>query len=312
MEMLSAEKLRLITTGECNLACFYCHNEGQSDKRYYLDELFVGRLCSILAAADATIREVTISGGEPTLHPSLLGFVRHARTLTPNVTMVSNGVLIDEALLTELAASGLCRLRLGLDSLRPDKSRPSPGHTRPRLSPSELIEAAVTAGIEVDLNVVLTRFNAREIADLVRLAALYRTNVKFFEHVDVEQFSSPGGPGAMVSRPHVPLASFRSELARLGDVFELPPDPMFGAANLRYQVAGVEVRYCRFLCPYSLCWATGTRIDPSLFVYNCMLNHGMDRLSRSVLPSRVLEVLSQASSRPCNARARTIRDPIRR
>src|SRR5690349_12307587 len=51
MPLLAADKLRLIVTGECNLSCFYCHNEGQSDKRYFISLGVVRRLCDLLGEA---------------------------------------------------------------------------------------------------------------------------------------------------------------------------------------------------------------------------------------------------------------------
>ncbi len=113
MTTLANDKLRLIVTGKCNLSCFYCHNEGQAKEETFLAEGLVERVLSAVRADGMKVREVTISGGEPLLHPQLAGFVRQARELAPDVTVVSNGLLANDELIGRVASAGLSKLRLG-------------------------------------------------------------------------------------------------------------------------------------------------------------------------------------------------------
>jgi GTP 3',8-cyclase len=74
---------------------------------------------------------------------------------------------------------------------------------------------------------------------------------------------------------------------------------MFGSANLAAVVAGSEIRYCRYLCPFNLCWVTGTRLDPWGFVFNCMVNRGLDRITPSMGRRDIAATFERAGRRPC-------------
>ncbi len=159
-----------------------------------------------------------------------------------------------------------------------------------------------TAGVGADLNCVLTRFNRRAIADLVAFAVEQRLDVKFFEHVDVDQHGTEAVAGSMAARPHIAWEDFVGEAERgAGRRLLFAPTESFGEANLASRGAGPEVRYCRYLCPFGLCWITGTRVDPRGFVYNCMVNRGLDRIDASMDDVAIREVLDRAGGRPCRA-----------
>lgn len=299
---LAAEKLRLITTGACNLDCFYCHNEGQAKEDTYLRLDDLRRIVGAVRSCRIPVAEVTISGGEPLLHPHLDDIVRMAAEVSGRVTMVSNGLLADSARLGRLAAAGLRKLRLGVDSLDTTKPRPSPGRLSTPFVVAELIDSARDAGIEVDLNTVLTRYNRREVVGLIRLARAKHLNIKFFEHVVVQSFGANGTGGVMAAKPQVPYEEFLSQ-ARivLGRTAGFTPAGRFGEANLRHVADGTEVRYCRYLCNFDLCWLTGTRVDPQGYVYNCMSNRGLDRMTGDPTAEEVAGLLHHGSARQCRS-----------
>jgi GTP 3',8-cyclase len=307
MASLANDKLRLIVTGKCNLSCFYCHNEGQAKEETFLSEELFERVLSAVRTDGLTVREVTISGGEPMLHPQLTHFVSQARELASDVTAVSNGLLVDDELVGRLSSAGLTKLRLGVDSLAPRKPRPSPGKLLEPFDAAALVAGLRAAGVGADLNCVLTRFNRRGIADLVAFAIEQELDVKFFEHVDVHQHGAEAVVGQMTAHPHIAWEDFLGEAERgAGHPLRFAPTESFGQANLASGDAGPEIRYCRYLCPFGLCWITGTRIDPRGFVYNCMVNRGLDRIDASMDNAAVLEVLDRAGRRPCRATQRQV------
>jgi molybdenum cofactor biosynthesis enzyme MoaA len=306
---LAADKLRLIVTGKCNLACFYCHNEGQAKEDTFVRLDALRRIAETITATHRRVSEVTISGGEPFLHPQLNDIIELAGGLCDRVTVVSNGVLASPERIQALAERGLRKLRLGVDSLDETKPRPSPGRLSRPFAVSSLLAAARSAGLGMDLNVVLTRFNRGQIEALVRFAVDHGTSIKFFEHVVVRSFGAEGAGGSMVAMPRVPFEDFAERVrAALGDDVAFAPADRFGEANLRHLAGSVEIRYCRYLCNYRLCWLTGTRIDPQGYVYNCMSNRGLDRIDTAATSAAISRTIEDASTRPCRA---GVAQPIR-
>jgi MoaA/NifB/PqqE/SkfB family radical SAM enzyme len=85
---------------------------------------------------DSEVREVTLSGGEPLLHPDIGQMVERLASVAPYVTLVSNGVLLTESKMDILAASGSASFALELiRCVRTNPGRPlafSRKSSRPR------------------------------------------------------------------------------------------------------------------------------------------------------------------------------------
>jgi len=117
------EDLRISITDRCNFRCTYCMPEEgmtwlKNDRLMTFDE--IGRLTRIAVALG--IREVRLTGGEPTLRPGLPDLVRDLATV-PNVTSLSlttNGFLLKK-LAKPLAEAGLTRINVSLDTLNHEK-----------------------------------------------------------------------------------------------------------------------------------------------------------------------------------------------
>lgn len=305
MPILANHKMRLIITGQCNLDCFYCHNEGQAKEVSFISLDDVEAVFETFQSRQVRVDEVTISGGEPLLHPDVAAIVALAADVAMRVTMVSNGLLATPRRFEDLADSGLVKFRLGLDSLRPAKPRPSPGYLDQPFAAADLVAAATRAGLQVDLNVVITKFNRNEIGLLASFAVDRSVSVKFFEHVEVQAYGDGAHGGAMASVPHVPYDDFLRCIAEsLGTTVVFTPDPEFGDANMTTTVGETEIRYCRYLCDFGLCWLTGTRLDAQRFAYNCMSNRGQDRLVMTSSDAMVTSLMT-ASGRPCRSRAKS-------
>ncbi len=106
--------LRVSVTDRCNLRCTYCLPEDArfAPSRTAPDEL--DRLMAAVCAA-APVTKIRLTGGEPTICPSLLQHVRTAAWLVPTVGMTTNGVEL-ERLLPDLRDAGLNRLNISLDA----------------------------------------------------------------------------------------------------------------------------------------------------------------------------------------------------
>jgi len=134
----------------------------------------------------------------------------------------------------------------------------------------------------------------------------HTVSVKFFEHVEVYTFGDGGRGGAMASAPHVTYDEFRHRVDEsLGAQVTFRPHAEFGDANMAAFIGGTEIRYCRYLCDFGLCWLTGTRVDARRYVYNCMSNRGLDRMPIGSSDA-IVDSLATASTRPCRSRIESV------
>ena len=182
------EYLRISVTDRCNFRCVYCMPaEGLAwlPKAEILSYEEIAALVGELAPLG--LRRVRITGGEPTIRPDLARLVAMIRAVPAiqDVALSTNGVKLRE-LAAPLAAAGLDRVNISVDSLRPERIRAIARRAFP-FTPVEAAEAAERAGLApVKLNVVVMRgINDDEIAELARLTLDRPWHVRFIELMPV-------------------------------------------------------------------------------------------------------------------------------
>ena len=107
----------IIPMRRCNLSCTYCNEFDDFSKPVPLDVMHAR--IDRLAALGTTI--VTISGGEPLLHPELdqvIARVRHHGMLSG---MITNGYLLTAERIQRLNRAGLEHLQISIDNVMPDE-----------------------------------------------------------------------------------------------------------------------------------------------------------------------------------------------
>jgi cyclic pyranopterin phosphate synthase len=114
-----ATDLRVSVIDRCNFRCTYCMPaEGLPwlDREEVLTAGEIERLVRLLVGAG--IREVKLTGGEPTVRPDLPDIVGRVREAEPSVeiSLTTNGYLLDR-LAVPLAEAGLDRVTISCDSL---------------------------------------------------------------------------------------------------------------------------------------------------------------------------------------------------
>ncbi len=107
----------LIATRRCNLSCAYCNEYDNLSKPIPLEVMF--RRVDRLAALGTTI--VTISGGEPLLHPELEEIVHRIRKRGILAGMITNGYLLTPQRIEHLNRAGLDHLQISIDNVVPDE-----------------------------------------------------------------------------------------------------------------------------------------------------------------------------------------------
>jgi cyclic pyranopterin phosphate synthase len=166
--------LRVSVTDRCDLRCVYCMAEHMTflPKAQVLTLEELERLAS--AFIDLGVRKIRITGGEPLVRKGVMDLFgalspRLAAGDLDEVTLTTNGTRL-ETFAADLAASGVRRVNVSLDSLNPETFRRL---TRGGDLAQVLrgLEAARAAGLAVKINAVALRDdNADELPDLIAWA----------------------------------------------------------------------------------------------------------------------------------------------
>ena len=106
----------IIPIRRCNLACKYCNEYDDFSKPVAL-EIMKQRI-DHLARLGTTI--VTLSGGEPLLHPQLDEIIAHMRTYPMLAGLITNGYLLNPERIKRLNQAGLDHLQISIDNVMPD------------------------------------------------------------------------------------------------------------------------------------------------------------------------------------------------
>jgi GTP 3',8-cyclase len=209
--------LRISVTDRCNLRCTYCMPEAGLpwiSKPEILTFEEIERI--VRAAASVGVRSLRLTGGEPLVRRNLARLVSRLSAIDgiEDIALSTNGLLLPE-LAESLAAAGLNRVNISLDTLRPDRFQAiarRPGLERVLAG----IDAAFAAGLgPVKLNCVVMRGqNDDEVADFAALTRERPVFVRFIEMMPVV---------AHAAEQRDLYVSADEILARIGAVEELEP-----------------------------------------------------------------------------------------
>jgi cyclic pyranopterin phosphate synthase len=230
-----ATDLRISLTDRCNLRCAYCMPAEGLDwmpREEQLNDAELVRLIGI-AVRDLGVRELRFTGGEPLLRRGLEGILAASAALAPrpDISLTTNGVGLARRA-QALAAAGVNRLNVSLDTIRPDRFATIT--RRDRLSDVlDGLAAARGAGLDpVKINSVLLRgVNDDEAVPLLRFAVDNGYELRFIEQMPLD--AQHGW-----QRSEMVTAGEIMQMLRAG--FELTPDPTErgGAPAERWLVDG--------------------------------------------------------------------------
>jgi len=178
--------LRVSVTERCNFRCQYCMPEKPfswvpQENLLSFEELFL----FIKVVIDEGVDKIRLTGGEPLLREDLDKFIAMIHDYKPDIDLAitTNGFLLGEAA-EKLKTSGLKRLNISLDSLKPDIAAKIAG--KDVLSRVlEGIEKALEIGLNVKLNMVpLKGINEDEILDILEYARAKQIKIRFIEYME--------------------------------------------------------------------------------------------------------------------------------
>jgi cyclic pyranopterin phosphate synthase len=180
--------LRISVTDRCNFRCTYCMPaEGlpwlpREDLLTYEELTRIARVCVERFGFDG----IRLTGGEPTVRAHLPVLVEQLSALGVDLSLTTNGATL-RLLADDLAAAGLRRINISLDSLRRDRFLEI---TRRDELDKVLdgIDAALEAGLSpVKLNVVVMRgVNDDELVDFAAFGRDKGVHVRFIEFMPLD------------------------------------------------------------------------------------------------------------------------------
>lgn len=208
--------LRISVTDRCNLRCVYCLPETGVQWQSRPNQLSAEEIASITeAAAQAGVKRVRLTGGEPLVRPDIVKIVDRIASI-PNIEEVSlttNAMLL-ERLAQPLADAGLKRVNISLDTLQADKfKRITRGGNIDRFWRG--IAAAESAGLApIKLNtVVVNGLNADELPALARLTIENPWHVRFIELMPVGNAQNWGNGFPALPDRYMSVQEMRTRLS---------------------------------------------------------------------------------------------------
>ncbi|WP_321493274.1 radical SAM protein [uncultured Desulfobacter sp.] len=116
--MTSPRYLHFQITERCNLNCPGCYLPVRDGSQWTSCREIEERVFKPLAAEG--VRYVTLTGGEPLLHPDCVAICETACCYFNNVQLVCNGTLLDIPTYKALRRAGIMEIKVSLDGLTPD------------------------------------------------------------------------------------------------------------------------------------------------------------------------------------------------
>jgi MoaA/NifB/PqqE/SkfB family radical SAM enzyme len=107
----------IIPMRRCNLDCTYCNEFDDTSKPVPLEEM--KKRLDKLAEMGTSI--ITISGGEPLMHPELDNIIRHIRKRGMIAGLITNGFFLNKDRIQRLNEAGLEHLQISIDNAVPDE-----------------------------------------------------------------------------------------------------------------------------------------------------------------------------------------------
>ena len=188
-----AKDLRISVTDRCNLRCSYCMPFDEYvwiDKKEILTFEEITRLARLFVALG--VDEIRLTGGEPLARTNLEVLVGQLSSLAglKDLSLTTNGIFLADKV-EALAASGLKRINVSLDTLNADRFR----QITKRGDLEKVLQglfAAKRAGLHpIKINAVIERgVNECDILELVEFSREHGFALRFIEFMDVGNSNS--------------------------------------------------------------------------------------------------------------------------
>lgn len=162
-------------TKACNMNCLHCYENAGIKDNNELTPQQVHQGIDILADAGVTV--LAFSGGEPTIHPNIQEFIKHAHDRGMYVAIATNGyTLANKYVVRKLKEAGLGFVQISLDGLNQnthDSFRRVHGAWEHAV---KAIKNSVEEGLFVEVATTVTKYNINEIPEMINFVRNLKAN----------------------------------------------------------------------------------------------------------------------------------------
>lgn len=147
----------------CNMRCKHCGSAAGSPRRNELSLTEALNICEQFP--DLLVHEVNFTGGEPLFRPDWFQIATRLRELNIKTKIITNGLLLDAAHISQMKDAGFARVGVSIDGLEPthDRIRNFPGLFNQILAG---IERLSRAGIATTVITTANSLNISQLSDL--------------------------------------------------------------------------------------------------------------------------------------------------
>ena len=166
----------------CNLHCSHCYSA--STDKDFPGELNYEQMCAVMDDLHQFgVRALILSGGEPLLRPDIYELARYAKALGMYIGLSSNGTLIDEQNIDQIADCGFDYVGISLDGLqaRHDRIRGQEGAYAASLQGLRLCR---DRQLKVGLRFTLTQENAIDLSGLLAVMDKEQIDRFYLSHLN--------------------------------------------------------------------------------------------------------------------------------
>ncbi len=160
----------------CNQQCLFCSNPengnvlSYSKARFYIDDFMKNRVDGII-----------FTGGEPTLNKNLIRLIRYCKQKNLESRIITNGQLTaDYDFMRELKLSGLNLIHVSIHSVKPPIQNYLSQNSNSFRNIIGTLQNARKLGVEVNINTVINRFNAKNLHENMRFFIVKFPEIKHF------------------------------------------------------------------------------------------------------------------------------------
>ena len=169
-KMAATNPLALIAelTHRCPLHCVYCSNPLEMTAR--AEELSTEIWSRVFReAAKLGVLQADLTGGEPLARTDILELIRAARAAGLYVNLITSGMPMDEARLTQLVEAGLDHLQLSFQGAS-EQTAQEISNTKSHAQKLRVLEWLKKVRVAVTLNFVIHRRNIDQIEEMLQIA----------------------------------------------------------------------------------------------------------------------------------------------
>jgi len=156
-------------TSQCNSKCTYC-NTWSNQKDIPHKELSLEHFMQIADSLKKIgVEEILFSGGEPFLHSRLLELMKYSNKIGFKTRIITNGINLNEKIITDLISVGLKRIGISIDALTPEIYYKTRGVSIDNCLETLNILRKIkikNSSLRVDLYTVINKYNLNELLPL--------------------------------------------------------------------------------------------------------------------------------------------------